>query len=204
MATYDFKLIFTLPHGASAPEQYLKSLATQGCDDATVGIGMPGRIALQFSRDANSAEVAMLSALRDVGSAIPGAKLAEAAPDLVGLTDMANLLDCSRQNMRKLLMTNVRSFPAPVHHGTTPIWHLALVLDWLQESKTRLVEQKLVQTAHVAMQLNLVKESTLLDKTMQGRLSRLVPFRHRPSTFSRDFLKDGRQQPAQQKRKGLD
>jgi hypothetical protein len=173
MMTYDFKLTFTLPAAGPVPEKHLKALASNGCDDATVGIGLPGRIALDFSRDAASAEAAMLSAVRDVIRAIPGAGLAEASPDLVGLTDMADLLGFSRQNMRKLLLANAGSFPAPLHHGTTPIWHLALVLDWLQESKARFVEQALRQTAHVAMQLNLVRESKLLDKSMQTKLRRV-------------------------------
>lgn len=172
MITYDFQLTFTLPSASDAPGKYLKALAARGCDDAAIGIGVPGRIALDFSRVATSAEAAMLSAVRDVGRAIPGAKLVEAAPDLVGLTDMANVLGCSRQNMRKLQLAHADSFPTPLHHGTTPIWHLVLVLDWLQDAKARHVEPKLRQTANVAMQLNLVRESTLLDKTMQARFKR--------------------------------
>jgi hypothetical protein len=46
---------------------------------------------------------ALLSALSDVQRVMPDAKLVEASPDLVGLTDIANLLGFSRQYMRKLL-----------------------------------------------------------------------------------------------------
>lgn len=42
---------------------------------------------------------AILGALRDVTRAIPGAALVEAAPDFVGLTDVARFLGCSRQSL---------------------------------------------------------------------------------------------------------
>jgi hypothetical protein len=42
--------------------------------------------------------------------AIPGAMLAEAAPDFVGLTDVAELTGMSRQNMRKTLARHLRQF----------------------------------------------------------------------------------------------
>ena len=39
----------------------------------------------------------------------PGATLTEADPDLVGLTDVADILGCTRQNMRRLMVTDLRS-----------------------------------------------------------------------------------------------
>jgi hypothetical protein len=36
----------------------------------------------------------------------PGAELVEASPDFVGLTDVADLVGCSRQNIRKLMLTH--------------------------------------------------------------------------------------------------
>jgi hypothetical protein len=93
-----------------------------------VGIGQPGRLALEFSREAPSAEAAVRSALADVRSAIPSARLIEVAPDLVGLTDMADIVGVSRQNMRKLMLAHPSSFLAPVHEGSASIWRLADVL----------------------------------------------------------------------------
>jgi len=75
-------------------------LADTGCDDATVGIGLRGRIALEVTREARSATDSILGALRDIARAIPGAVPVEAAPDFVGLTDVARILGCSRQNAR--------------------------------------------------------------------------------------------------------
>ena len=46
---------------------------------------------MEFSREAGSAKIALFSALEDVKRAVPGAKLIEAAPDFVSLTDVAVL-----------------------------------------------------------------------------------------------------------------
>jgi hypothetical protein len=51
-----------------------------GCDDALVGIGQPGRLALEFTRKSASARAVLRSALTDVKCAIPCARLLEAAP----------------------------------------------------------------------------------------------------------------------------
>lgn len=57
-----------------------------------MGVGQPGRLALEFSREADSAEEAVRTALADVKSAVPSARLIEASPDLVGLADVADLV----------------------------------------------------------------------------------------------------------------
>jgi hypothetical protein len=80
-------------------------------------LGQPGRIALNFCRQAKSAENALLSALADVKKALPDAILIEAAPDYVGLSDVADSVGVSRQNLRKLMLQHHASFPVPVHEG---------------------------------------------------------------------------------------
>lgn len=54
----------------------------------------------------------MVSALADARRAMPSATLIEAVPDLVGLTDIADAVGMSRQNMRKLMIGYPESFPA--------------------------------------------------------------------------------------------
>jgi predicted DNA-binding transcriptional regulator AlpA len=56
------------------------------------------------------------------------AKLIEAAPDFVGLTDVADLVGVTRQNMRKLMLSHATTFPTPVHQGSASVWHLADVM----------------------------------------------------------------------------
>ena len=63
-----------------------------------------GRLALEFAREAADAGTAVHSALTDVRSAVPLAKLIEVAPDLAGLTDVADIVGVSRQSMRKLML----------------------------------------------------------------------------------------------------
>ncbi|HAL66823.1 MAG TPA: DNA-binding protein [Pseudomonas sp.] len=133
----------------------LERLVSHGCDDALVGIGQPGRLALSFVREANSADDAIRSALCDVQRAVPTANLIEATPDLVGLTDVAELIGVSRQNMRKLMLVHSIDFPPPVHHGRTCLWHLADILAWLQKRGTYPVRQNVVELAHSAMVINI-------------------------------------------------
>ncbi|MNF88466.1 hypothetical protein D3C84_709610 [compost metagenome] len=54
-------------------------LAEAGCDDALVGVGQPGHLALEFIREASSADEAIEGALEDVRRAVPNARLIKAA-----------------------------------------------------------------------------------------------------------------------------
>lgn len=173
MSTYEFTLRFALGNPDDAPERFVERLGEAGCDDATVGIGQRGRIALDFSRDARSAAQAILSALRDVRRAIRGARLVEAAPDLVGLTDVARVLGCSRQNVRKLMFRHGGQFPAPVHEGNPSIWRLAKVLAWAQ-ARGDAVDPALLEVAKAAQQVNLAREMRDAVPAIQERARALV------------------------------
>jgi len=174
MGQYDFTLRFALGQRDADPEQFLDKLLAEGCSDALIGLGIEGRIALDFTREASSAEQAILSALSDVQRAIPEASLIEATPDLVGLTDIANLLGFSRQYMRKLAVKKGSGFPPPVHEGKPAIWHLSTVLSWFAESEIREFDVSILEIARVNMQCNLVKEAAGLDRGMSRRLKSLV------------------------------
>jgi hypothetical protein len=174
MGQYDFTLRFTLGQLDAEPELFVDKLLDEGCDDALIGLGIQGRIALNFTREASSAEKAILSALSDVQRAIPDARLVEATPDLVGLTDIANFLGFSRQYMRKLAVKKGAGFPPPVHEGKPAIWHLSTVLSWFANSKGREFDAALLEIARVNMQCNLVKEAAGLDRSMTSRLKGLV------------------------------
>lgn len=141
---------------------------------ALVGIGQPGRLALEFTRDADSADAAVRSALADVRSAVPSAKLIEVAPDLVGLTDVAEIVGVSRQNMRKLVLAHPSSFPAPVHEGSASIWHLADVLAWLQAEGSYSLTRDVQEVARVALQVNVAKEGRRLPQSASKELEALV------------------------------
>ncbi|WDY59010.1 helix-turn-helix transcriptional regulator [Pseudomonas sp. PSKL.D1] len=153
---YEFTLKYQLAEGEDA-DALLERLAEAGCDDALVGIGQPGRLALAFVRESSSAKEAIASALNDVRQAVPGARLIEATPDLVGLTDVAELVGVSRQNMRKLMLAHMHSFPAPIHEGSTSLWHLAEVLAWLQARGSYAIGEQIVELAREAMTVNVIR-----------------------------------------------
>lgn len=165
---YAFTLRYQLADAEQDMADLVERLGAAGCDDALVGTGLKGRLALEFAREADSAEQALFSALADVRQAVPDARLIEVTPDLVGLTDAAEIVGVSRQNMRKLMLTHAASFPAPVHEGSTSIWHLADILLWLQGRRQQgSAEPALIvntlEVAKVAMQINISKEQHRLS-----------------------------------------
>ncbi|MGE8257965.1 MAG: helix-turn-helix transcriptional regulator [Stenotrophomonas sp.] len=155
---YTFTLKYQLTDDDRDPDALVERLGEAGCDDALVGIGQPGRLAFEFSREAVDADEAVRSALADVRRAVPSARLIEVAPDLVGLTDVAEIVGVSRQNMRKLMLAHPGSFPAPVHEGSASIWHLADVLVWLLARGNYSLDKEVLEVARVALQVNLAKE----------------------------------------------
>ena len=172
---YAFTLKYKLPADVAAPEEELMlRLGDAGCTDALVGMGLPGYVSLEFDREASSAMDAMLSALKEVKMALPHAELVEAAPDFVGLTDIAELAGVSRQNMRKLFISYPAMFPPPVHGGSAMVWHLAPVLQFMR-SREYAISPAVFDVAYAAMQVNLSKEMRLLNAKVGDRINRHLP-----------------------------
>lgn len=169
MTDYEFTLKFSLPTSGADPDPYIEALAEAGCDDALIGVGQNGRIALNFARAADSAFEAVSAALRDVRAAIPDAVLVEASPDFVGLTDVADIAGFTRQNMRKLMVSNISTFPVAVHEGKPALWHLATILTWLHEQQKRPVDMLLLEVASTNMTLNIAKEMRKLPGAILPR-----------------------------------
>ncbi len=174
MTEYDFALRFDISAVECTPAECVEKLAASGCDDAIVGIGIPGRIGLDFIREADTAEDAVLTAVRDVLNALPDARLIEAAPDFVGYTDVAELVGRSRQNIRKLLLNTKKPGPIPVHEGTSAVWHLSPVLRWLRDERSYAIRQDLIELADLTMSVNVaatqVNFSPLDDERIMGIL----------------------------------
>jgi len=155
---YTFTLKYQLAKRAEDADALVEQLAEAGCDDALIGIGVPGRVALEFIRSAPSAKQAIESAVLQVKSVLADAQLFEVSPDYVGLTDVADLVGVSRQNMRKLMLAHYHSFPAPVHEGVATIWHLADVLAWLESRGGYSLPAGVQEAAAAALTFNLSKE----------------------------------------------
>jgi predicted DNA-binding transcriptional regulator AlpA len=174
MKEYEFTLKFNFPDSSVNPESYLDSLAQAGCDDALVGIGQQGRIAFNFNREADSALSALCSAIEQVKSVIPGVQLIEATPDFVGLSDIAEVVGCSQQNLRQLMLNNQASFPPPVYEGKAAIWHLSSVLDWLKDKKDYAIDNALLDMAKATMQLNITRDTFKLDPAISKKFNALL------------------------------
>jgi hypothetical protein len=166
MMEFEFTLKLTIASGSPNMDQLIERLGAAGCNDALVGIGQTGRIALNFTREAKSAKQAVFSALEEVKQAIPTVKLFEVAPDFVGLTEIAEFVGVTRQNMRKLSIAHQATFPIALHEGSAALWHLSPVLQWLKE-RAYPVEQALLDVAYIAMQINLAKEAIQIEHKVQ-------------------------------------
>lgn len=173
LTQYDFTLKFALDRHDADPEAYIERLIASGCDDALIGIGERGRVALNFTRESESAVQAVLSAIHDVRRAISSATFVEATPDLVGFSDIASLLGFTRQYMRKLAEEGGPKFPLPVHDGKRAIYHLEAVLYWLMD-RGRHVDVALLETAIVNRQLNFAREQARLKEGIPEGFKRAV------------------------------
>jgi hypothetical protein len=167
---YEFTLRFAVPTSDAEADDLVDALYEHGCDDALVGIGRPGRIGLDFTRAGESAHEAVLSAIADVRNAIPGAVLLEASPDLVGIGEVAAMFGCSRQNVRKLILSCPSTAPAPAHDGTSSLWHLGPLLSWLVREKRYKVSPSVLDLADATMQVNLALGSLRADPDTEREL----------------------------------
>lgn len=174
MNEYDFTLKFQLPQSPIEPNDYVDRLYESGCDDAMIGLGKKGLISLNFIREAESAYIAIQSAITDVRKAIPSALLVEATPDFVGLTDTAKILGCTRQNIRNLIVKDELKSPLPIYEGTPSIWHLAEILMWLQAEKTYAINESLLEISKINMNLNIARNWQRIDLNSQENIKILV------------------------------
>ncbi len=171
MSEYDFILKFALADSKADPEQFLGALLDAGCDDALIGIGSTGRISLDFTREAKSAIEAVSSAVISVKNAIPGAELIEATPDLVGLTEVAEILGFTRQNMRKIMIKGGADFPPPTHEASKSVfWHLSSILSWLANVGQYKIDKSLLDLAEVNKTLNVIRERHNTDPEIEKQV----------------------------------
>jgi len=78
---FEFTLTYRLAEHDNDQDAIVERLGAAECTDTLVGTGRPGYLAIQFAREAEDAEAALLSALADVRKVIPSAKLIEVTSD---------------------------------------------------------------------------------------------------------------------------
>ena len=182
MKNYNFVLAFSLRDSDDNSENYIEALGENGCTDASVGMGRLGRISLDFTREAQSATEAIFSAITDVERSIPNAKLTRIEPDLVGITDVSNLVDRSRQNIRKLILAEGSECPVAIHSGNPTLWHLNDILRWLQQSKGYQISQELIEVAEIAKSLNALKVWNEVNPNRQKQAESMAALNYLRST----------------------
>ena len=72
------------------------------------------------------------------------------------------------------MLTHTESFPLPVHEGSAAVWHLEPVLRWLEGRGDYAIEQSQIDVAHMAMQVNLVREVGRLELPIQDPIRKCV------------------------------
>jgi hypothetical protein len=174
MQEYSFTLKFNFQDARTDPNSYLEKLYEGGCDDALIGVGKQGSIALDFMRKAPSAFEAISGAITNVKKVIPNAILIEASPDFVGLTDIADIMGCTRQNIRNVILNERSRSPLPVYEGTPSIWHLSEVLTWLKEDKTYTIDESLLEVSRINMNFNIARNWRKIEPTLQENIKALV------------------------------
>jgi len=125
-------------------------------------------------RTSDSARGAILSAIRGVRRVLPDAELVEVTPDIVGLTDIADMVGCSRQNMRKSLLASGARGPAPLHEGSPTLWHLAPVLSWLLREKRYSIPAELLEMAEATMKVNAAVDALRTDDETRREIQALL------------------------------
>jgi hypothetical protein len=68
---FQFDLIFALPRDDLNKDAVVDALYEAGCDDALIGLGNPGQVALSFTRRAKTRAKAIESATQAVLGALP-------------------------------------------------------------------------------------------------------------------------------------
>jgi hypothetical protein len=127
-----------------------------GCDDATVSF-QKGHILVDFTREAESLEDAIASAVTQVNKA--GAKVLRVEPDpLVSLSDMAARAGVTRAAMSHYFKgTRAKDFPAPVAKVTSesPLWDWATVARWMFRNnkldREAAIEAEIIRQANEAI-----------------------------------------------------
>lgn len=135
MALYNFTL--TLSGVTYETEGLEDALFESGCDDALI-CAYGHSVYLEFDREADSLDDAIASAIDNVESAGIGATVTSVDSALVGLSDIADITEMSRQAIA-MLKDGKRGngdFPCPIQRikGQSPLWDWADVAAWLAEN----------------------------------------------------------------------
>ena len=133
------------------------ALFVSGCDDALINY-KNGTVYLDFDRESENLEQAIISAIRDVESANIGAEIVSVAPEhLVSLSDIAERVSMSRQAV-SLFMLGERGtgdFPKPVLKiaNKSPLWKWSAVAEWFFQQE-KIKDHDIIDNANTIEDIN--------------------------------------------------
>ena len=128
MAKFEFEVVFALPDGEFDVLDLSNAFFEAGFEDAVVGLGQRGLVAVALELEGDDAEKVIVSAARDILKHLPpGSALREVRPDLVSLAEVAKRLHIKRQALQK------RRMPAPALCGHYRVTEIA---EAITEAKT--------------------------------------------------------------------
>ena len=117
MTEFDFQIFWAGVD--TSDETFLERLFEAGCDDATVYF-KDGYLCVDFSRESDSAESAVISAIKDIERSGIGGSIERVEPeDLASLSEIANRVGVTRSALQKYArgVSKVgKDFPRPVQN----------------------------------------------------------------------------------------
>jgi len=131
--TFEFDLVFSLGGDEIDEADLLDRLFEAGCEDAVIGLGTPGLVAISLERSGADAETVIAHAARQIAPTLPaGSELREVRPDLVSQADVAARLGVTRQALQK------RRLPPPSVAG---LYRADELYHYLERSRGKLKER---------------------------------------------------------------
>jgi len=185
MQLYHFSLTLT---GVTSETPGLEdALFASGCNDGLVCF-YGKSVYVEFDRKSDNFAKAVLSAVNDIESGDSGATVLSVDANLVGLSDIAELSNMSRQAIA-MLKDGTRGpgdFPSPIQRikGISPLWRWADVAEWLHEKGKLNAEladnARQLDLINIALQLRETKERQLIEcySAMLANPRKLAEFSH--------------------------
>ena len=138
------------------------ALFEAGCDDALINY-KNGTVYLDFDRENEDLEQAIISAIKDVESTNLRIKIVSVAPEhLVNLSDIAERVSMSRQAVSLFVLGERGSndFPKPILKisNKSPLWRWSTVAEWFYRQQ-KIKDHDVVAFAKIIEDINAVLDS---------------------------------------------
>ncbi|WP_420934023.1 hypothetical protein ACOJR9_16680 [Alteromonas sp. A081] len=101
---------------------------------------------------------------------LPAASLVEVKPDYVGVSDIADYFNVSRQYVQKLIVSGKLVYPPITSVGDTSVYHLFPTLHALKATISSSISDELKELAAIAMKVNIKR----VNKPITSSLVKVV------------------------------